>query len=126
MDVAMINSLIAMDSRLRTGFIHSSLNEVHLVDTANTLLLTAPDGHTLHLFCLMVYNRNATAVALTLGTGAALTQRVPRLGPFLTTYLDLVWLPFLVFESDIYVTSSAGAAAPTDVEVKAIAVAVGG
>jgi hypothetical protein len=30
------------------------------------------------------------------------------------------------FESDIYVTSSVGAAAPNDIEVKAFAIAVGG
>ena len=126
MDESMISSLISLDSRLRErGRLHSSLGYVSLVDTANTLLLTAPTGHTLWLIALSVYNRNSAAVNLQVGTGATLTQRDPRYGPFITNYQTMLWLPPHEYESDIYVTSSAGAASPSEVQVKAFAIAVG-
>ena len=120
-------ALMAMDPRIRTsGRLHSSLVHVSLTSTANTLLLTAPDGATLWLYAIWVYNRNSANVNLTLGTGSTLTQVVPQLGPFLTNFNDIVVLPPSEFESDIYVTSSAGAAASSDVLVKAYTMAVGG
>ena len=122
---AMLNSIAGLDARIRTGYVHSSLSHVSLTSTDNTLLLTAPDGHTLFLFALWVYNRNSANVNLALGTGSTLTQRVPHLGPFLTNFSEVVTVPFAHFESDIYVTSSAGAAANSDVLVKAFAIAVG-
>ena len=36
-----------------------------------------------------------------------------------------IWMPLHEFETDIYVTSSAGAAATDEVQVKAYAIAVG-
>ena len=123
---AMINSIAGIDTRIRGGYVHTSLSHVSLTGTDNTLLLTAPDGHTLFLYALWVYNRNSANVNLAIGTGSSLTQRVPHLGPFLTNFSDIVPIPLAQFETDIYVTSSAGAAAASDVLVKAFAIAVGG
>ena len=123
---AIINSLIAMDPVLRSsGRLHSSLSPVSVTGTSNTLLLTAPTGATLYLYCLQVYNNNATNVTLQLGTGSSLTERIPMLGPFITDFHYFEYLPLPRFEGDIYVTSSAGASADDDVELKAYAIAVG-
>jgi len=122
----MIASLIALDPATRLfGSLHTSLNYVSIVGTDNTLVLTAPTGGTLRAYAIWVHNRNAAAVTLTMGTGATLTQRVPLLGPFLTGFSDIVPLPLCHFESSIYITSSAGAAAPNDVQVQVFAIAVG-
>lgn len=126
MDASFINSLVSLDPILRnSGRLHSSLTPVSLTGTSNTLLLTAPTGATLYLFSLTVYNNNATNVSLSIGTGASLTERMVRLGPFITDFHYIEWLPLIRFESDIYVTSSAGAAADDDIEIMAHAIAVG-
>ena len=126
MDASFINSLVSLDPILRnSGRLHSSLTPVSLTGTSNTLLLTAPTGATLYLYCITVYNNNATNVSLSIGTGASLTERMVRLGPFLTAFHSVEWLPLIRFESDVYVTSSAGAAADLDVEIMAHAIAVG-
>ena len=126
MDSSIVNSLISLDPILRnSGRIHSSLTPVSLTGTSNTLLLTAPTGATLYLYCLMVYNNNATNVSLSIGTGASLTERMVRTGPYITDFHYTEWFPLVRFEGDIYVTSSAGSAADDDVEVQAFANAVG-
>ena len=126
MDGSFINSLVSLDPILRnSGRLHSSLTPVSLTGTSNTVLLTAPTGATLYLFCLTVYNNNATNVSLSVGTGASLTERMVRLGPFITDFHYVEWLPLIRFESDIYVTSSAGSTADDDVEIMAHAIAVG-
>ena len=126
MDASIINSLVSLDPVLRnSGRIHSSLTPVSLTGTSNTLLLTAPTGATLYLYCLMVYNNNATNVSLSIGTGASLTERMVRTGPYITDFHYTEWFPLVRVEGDIYVTSSAGASADDDVEVQAFAIAVG-
>ena len=126
MDASIINSLVSLDPVLRnSGRIHSSLTPVSLTGTSNTLLLTEPTGATLYLYCLMVYNNNATNVSLSIGTGASLTERMVRTGPYITDVHYTEWFPLVRFEGDIYVTSSAGASADDDVEVQAFAIAVG-
>lgn len=127
MDAAMINGLLALDPRIRdNGRLHHSLTYVSVVSTANTVLLTAPTGATLWLFALMVHNRNAASTFLSIGTGAVLTQVLPRLGPFLQNFHDIVWIPPTHFEGTIYITASAAAAATNDVHVMGYAIAVGG
>ncbi len=122
----MFAELANIDSRIReSGRLVQSVSYVSLVDTANTLLLTTPTGATLYLYALWVHNRVASTITLAVGTGATLTQRVPRLGPFVTGYHDIFEIPLAHFESDIYVTSSAGGASPLEVQVKAFAIAVG-
>lgn len=82
MDAATVNSLMSLDPRIRNaGRIHSGPGYVSLSSTSNTLLLTLPDGATAYLYCLQVFNRNASSVELQIGTGSTLTQRIPRLGP---------------------------------------------
>jgi len=126
MDASIINSLVSLDPILRnSGRLHSSLSPVSLVDTSNTLLLTAPTGATLYLYAIQVYNNNATNVTLSIGTGASLTERIPMMGPFITDFHYMEYIPLARFEGDIYITSSAGSAADDDVEVKAYAIAVG-
>ena len=126
MDASFINSLVSLDPILRnSGRLHSSLTPVSLTGTSNTLLLTAPTGATLYLYCLTVYNNNATNVSLSIGTGASLTERMVRLGPFITDFHYVEWLPLIRFAGDIYCTSSAGSAADDDVEIMAHAIAVG-
>jgi hypothetical protein len=126
MDASFINSLVSLDPILRnSGRIHSSLTPVSLTGTSNTLLLTAPTGATLYLYCLMVYNNNGTNVSLSIGTGSSLTERMVRTGPYITDFHYTEWFPLVRFEGDIYVTSSAGSAADDDVELQAFAIAVG-
>ena len=128
MEFAQVQSLIALDPRIRnTGRLHSNQSYVSLVNTNNTILLVPPTGATLLLYGLWVHNRNVAAVTLALGTGAVLVQTVPLLGPFLSGFTGIdVWLPLPEFVTTIYVTSTAGAAAPNDTQVKAFAIAVGG
>tara|TARA_Y100000310_G_scaffold167483_1_gene167245 strand:- start:762 stop:1145 length:384 start_codon:yes stop_codon:yes gene_type:complete len=126
MDGSIINSLVSLDPILRnSGRIHSSLTPVSLTDTNNTLLLTAPTGATLYLYCLMVYNNNASNISLSIGTGASLTERMVRTGPYITDFHYTEWFPLVRFESDIYVTASAASAADDDCEIQAFAIAVG-
>ena len=118
MDGATINSLVSLDPILRnSGRLHSSLTPVSLTSTSNTLLLTAPTGATLYLYCLMVYNNNATNISLSIGTGASLTERMVRTGPYITDFHYTEWFPLIRFEGDIYVTASAASAADDDCEV---------
>ena len=125
-DLSAVVALLQLDPRVRAhGRLHSSLAYVSLTGTSNTALLTVPDGATLLLFALEVFNRNAATVYLSVGTGSSLTQLLPRQGPFLTNFHVVVPLPPTEFQTDIYVTSSAGAAATSDVHVKAYAVAIG-
>lgn len=125
-DLSYLSAIAQMDPRIKAaGRLHTSLVFVSLVSTANTILLTAPDGATLFLWALEVMNQNATAARLQLGTGASLTQVIPTIGPFLTDLADTVYFPLPEFESTIYVTSSVGAADPNDVQVKAYALAMG-
>ena len=125
-DTSYLSAIAQMDPRIRAaGRLHTSLVYVSLVTTNNTVLLTAPDGTTLFLWALEVYNRNATQAVLSIGTGAALVQVIPRQGPFLTDFSETVYFPLVEFESTIYVTSTVGAADPNDVQVKAYALAMG-
>jgi len=125
MDASFINSLVSLDPILRnSGRLHSSLTPVSLTGTGDTLLLTAPTGATLYLYCITVYNNNSTNVSISIGT-TGITERMVRLGPFITDFHSVEWLPLIRFESDIYCASSAGAAADNDVEIMAHAIAVG-
>ena len=125
MDGSIINSLVSLDPILRnSGRLHSSLTPVSVVSTADTLLLTAPTGGTLYLYCLMVYNNNATNVSLSIGT-TGITERMVRTGPYITDFHYTEWFPLIRCESDIYIASSAASAADDDVEVQAFAIAVG-
>ena len=98
MDGSIINSLVSLDPILRnSGRLHSSLTPVSVVSTADTLLLTAPTGGTLYLYCLMVYNNNATNVSLSIGT-TGITERRVRTGPYITDFHYTEWFPLIRFE----------------------------
>jgi len=123
---SILAGLAAADGRVRaSGRLHQPLAYVSITGTSNTLVLTLPDGATAYLIGLLVFNRNTSSAVLRIGTGSTLTQVMPRLGPFLTDYSEEADFPPTHFESDIYITSTVGAADPNDVQVLPIAVVIG-
>mgnify|MGYP001598665526 CR=1 FL=1 len=122
-----IASLLALDPRIRdSGRLHQPAAYVSVVSTASTVLLTAPTGATLYLICLIVTSRVAGSIYLTVGTGTTtFVQVLPRMGPFMLNLTDEHWIPPTHFAATITVQASASGAAPADIHIMPIAIAVG-
>jgi hypothetical protein len=126
MDLASVLAFINHDPILNKGYLVMSHPYVALVDTSNTVVLTAPDSHVLYPFYIAVHNRQAASITLQVGTGSTLTQQLPILGPFLPDYWsEQAFMPMMC-QGDVYVTASAagavGSAADVQVAIWAIAV----
>ena len=121
MDLAGLMGLLALDERFRPGNAIIKMGAlVQIVASAtSTTLYQLSTGRTAWLLGLMIYNDFTSDVRLSIGTGD-FTARLPQIGPILSTWDDIRWLPPTEFTADIVIQSDGASASTDEVEVAAI------